>query len=391
MLKRLLILIFLMLLPQIGWAKSTIKIGLDADLSAVAKEGGLAIQRGAQMAIDEINENGGLLGKQLELIVKDHKGNPARGRYNIESLVKEPGLLAILGGVHTPVVLQELELIHKHKVPFLVPWAAGTPIIDNGFEPNFVFRVSVRDSEAATVMLLHAKNQGHQKVALLLEQTGWGRSNEKSMLKAAEQFGIEVSQISWFNWRQKSMIKELERIKESGATAVLLVANAPEGAVVIKEVAEYASQDLAVISHWGIVGGEFVKRVGLPVLSKVNLSVLQTYSFAQPHNIELNNQVLEAYRAKYEAEVLPEAIPGAVGVAHAYDLVKMLAQAVKDAESLEWNKIRESLKTMQSFNGLLKNYSTPFAESQDALLAPDYMMMEYNEMGHLIPSSYAEK
>lgn len=391
MLKRLLPLAFLLLLPQFGWAQSTVKIGLDADMSAVAQEGGVAIERGAQLAIDEINQAGGLLGKRLELIIKDHKGNPARGRYNVKHLVKEDGLLAILGGVHTPVVLQELELIHQYGVPFLVPWAAGTPIVDNGFDPNFVFRVSVRDAEAATVMLLHAKKQGHKKVGLLLEQTGWGRSNEKSMLRAAEQFGVEVSQISWFNWRQPSMIKEIERIKESGATAALLVANAPEGAVIVKEVAEHASQDLAIISHWGIVGGEFVKQVGLPTLGKVNLSVLQTYSFAKPYNKALNNRVLEAYRSKYEADIQPEAIPGAVGVAHAYDLVKMLAKAVEASGSLEWNKVRESLKTMKSFDGLLKTYLQPFSESQDALLAPDYMMMEYNEMGHLIPTDNAEK
>lgn len=54
-------------------------IGLDADVSGNSKIGGIAIKRGAQLAIDEINASGGIKGKQLSLLIRDHKGNPARG------------------------------------------------------------------------------------------------------------------------------------------------------------------------------------------------------------------------------------------------------------------------------------------------------------------------
>ena len=361
-------------------------IGLDADMSAVAKEGGIAIMRGAQIAIDEINDSGGVLGHQLKLEVKNHRGNPARGKHNLKKFASNPDVVAVLGGVHTPVVMQELELIHQYKIPFLVPWAAGTPIIDNGFEPNFVFRISVRDAEAAEVMLKYAKSTGNKKVALLLEQTGWGRSNEKSMTKAAQQLGLEITHVAWFNWRQPSMLSELNRIRKSGATSVMVVANAPEGAVIIKEVAEQNFNDLQFVSHWGIAGGSFVDQVGINVLASVDLAVLQTYSFALPHNPSLNLRILKQYQDRFDPDTTPNSVSGAVGVAHAYDLVHVLAKAIKNANSFDRIEIQRNLEQVKEYNGLVKNYGQPFSSKQhDALLAKDYMMAKYNENGHLVP------
>ena len=68
-------------------------IGIDADLSAVAVEGGIAITRGVELAVDEINAAGGILGRQIKVIAKDHRGNPARGVYNIEQFSQTPNYL----------------------------------------------------------------------------------------------------------------------------------------------------------------------------------------------------------------------------------------------------------------------------------------------------------
>jgi branched-chain amino acid transport system substrate-binding protein len=368
-------------------------IGLDADVSAVAKSGGLAIQRGAEIAINEINAQGGVIGRKLQLKVADHRGNPARGKFNIKQFSKLPNLAAIIGGVHTPVVLQELEIIHQIKVPFLIPWAAGTPIIENKYSPNFVFRVSVKDDEAAKVLVAGAKKAGHQKIGLLLEQTGWGRSNEKSMLKAIIDNDLTNTHIAWFNWRQRSMLKELQALRDSGATAILLVANAPEGATIIRELAEDPLfQPLDVYSHWGLAGGSFVKLAGKTALSKVKLSVLQTYSFLKPHNQQKNNSVLNAYQKLFDKNANEGNIESAVGVAHAYDLVHILAKAIEQANSTNPIIIREQLENIEYYQGLVKNFKPPFeAHRHDSLFASDYFLANYDENGYLVPMDHAKK
>ncbi len=381
-------LIWLVLISLPCFAESEkLYIGLDADMSAVAKTGGLAIYRGAQIAIEEINKQGGLLGKQLELIVKDHRGNPARGIDNIESLAKQDNLLAVLGGVHTPVAIQELPLIHQHKLIYLGPWAAGTPIIDNNYEPNYVFRISVRDNEAGKVFIKHAQALKVRKVGLLLEQTAWGRSNEKSITENAQGTDIEIVDAEWFNWGQKDFSKSLTSFIESNVEAIILVANSPSAIEISKSLIKQKTlMSIPIISHWGIAGGDFVSELGLEMLNLLNLSVLQTYSFESPTNLEKNTYVIERYQALFDESIAPKSILGASGVAHAYDLVHLLALAVKSANTSNREIIRTAMENIESFHGLVKHYKPAFtADRHDALMAEDYIMSRFDESGWLVP------
>ncbi|WP_421133679.1 ABC transporter substrate-binding protein [Alteromonas sp. A079] len=356
-------------------------IGVDADLSSFAIDGGKAIQRGVQLAVDEINNSGGLLGRQVIVKSRDHRGNPARGVHNITQFSSMKNLLAIVGGVHTPVVMAELEAIHKNNVLMLVPWAAGTPIIDNGYSPNNIFRVSVRDAEAGKVLMKHAKEKGVSRVALVLERTAWGRSNDRSLTEAAAQLGITVASKHWINWQQNAFADDITRLKTQDAQAVIMVTNVPEGAVVVNELIRQKLSSLPVISHWGIASGDFVKRLTLPA-EKLDIAVLQTFHFNRQPTSK-SKALRKKYSAKYGSS-LNEDIPAAVGIAHAYDIVSMLAAAVKKANSSDVNTVRSTLETMAHHDGAVKFYSPAFTANQhDALFAPDYFMATFNNDGHI--------
>ena len=155
--------------------ENSLIIGLDADMTSGSAQSGLAIRRGVVLALDEINAAGGLLGRPVELIVRDHRGNPDRGVDNIVEFAEMSDVLAVVGGLHTPVALRELKTIHDQQMIYLGPWAAGTPIVQNEYSPNFVFRVSVRDEYAGGFLVDRALERGLSKIGLLLERTGWGR------------------------------------------------------------------------------------------------------------------------------------------------------------------------------------------------------------------------
>jgi branched-chain amino acid transport system substrate-binding protein len=362
-------------------------IGLDADLSAVAAEGGLAIQAGAQIAIDEINEQGGVLGHTFKLVAKDHKGNPARGIKNLSKLAKIPNLVAVLGGVHSPVIINELETIHENEIVYLVPWAASTIIVKNKFKPNYVFRASIRDEQAGQVLIAEAKSRRAKRIALLLEKTGWGYSNETSMRKAAKEHGIEIVAIEWLHWGASEVDKQLSALAETKPDALMLVANAPEGIVVGKAWAEHSVlKNTPIISHWGISSGSFAQGLGLDILNQLDISIIQTFSFANAYDPDLATKVLSLYREKYDEEATQNNIKGVVGLAQAYDLTMMLAKAIEMAQSSDRNAIRNALEKLDKHRGLVKNYEPPFTETRhDALLADDYFMARYNEVGELVP------
>jgi len=365
---------------------AAIRIGLDADMSSASAESGEAIRRGMVVAVDEINEKGGINGHKLEIVVRDHRGNPARGIDNINEFAADKSIVAVMGGLHTPVAMAELETIHKNDMLYLVPWAAGTKVIDNGFKPNNVFRVSVRDEYAGQFLTKMAANKEYKKLGLLLEQTGWGRSNEKAIGDAAQKIGVEIAGVEWISWGAKSAETQIKNLTEKGADVIMLVANANEGAVVVKNItAMNKDMRLPIISHWGITGGRFAKLVGEDI-NKINLSFLQTYSFISPSNPAKKKDFFNRYQKLFPEITNADQILSPVGTAHAYDLVRLLGQAITNAGSLETAKIRTALENIKQFDGLVKEYNPPFSnERHDALNEKDFTLARFLADGSIVP------
>ena len=83
-------------------AQETVKLGLVAAMSGQSAKSGEAIVRGLSLAIDEINAKGGVLGKKVELLVRDDESNPAKGVLAARELVQREKVAALFGGLDTP-------------------------------------------------------------------------------------------------------------------------------------------------------------------------------------------------------------------------------------------------------------------------------------------------
>ncbi|MBE9555719.1 MAG: ABC transporter substrate-binding protein [Proteobacteria bacterium] len=374
-------------LPAVA-GQAPIVIGLSADMSSASAQSGEAIRRGAAIAIAEINATGGVLGRPLELTVRDHRGNPARGRDNIDDLARQSDLVAVIGGLHTPVALYELEPVHRHRLIYLDPWAAGTPVVDNGYDPNYVFRVSVRDAYAGEFLIRQAIAAGFRQPGLLLERTGWGRSNEAALLDALESRGMKAAGVAWFNWgvSRAEMKERLQSLRSAGADVILLVSNPREGAVTVKVMAGMPPGERPpIISHWGVTGADFASLAG-DGLKQVDFTFLQTYSFLDPPFPTRANKVIEAYCRQFAECSGPRGIPSPAGTAHAYDLVHLLARAIESAGTVDRPAIRDALETLGRYEGLVRDYDPPFtAQRHDALNESDFRLARFGEDGSIVP------
>jgi len=108
-----LLLFFLHLSTSNIYALEPVVIGFDGTYGLKGATSAIAIERGAQVAIDEINESGGVLnGRQLKLITTDNRMSPPRGLENLKQLATDPNLVAVLGGRFSPVILKQMGLLH---------------------------------------------------------------------------------------------------------------------------------------------------------------------------------------------------------------------------------------------------------------------------------------
>ncbi len=367
--------------------KAPVLVGLDGEFGFANSYSAQAIELGLRTAIAQINAAGGVLGgRPIELVTKDNHGVPARGIRNGAEFAAMPNLVAVFGGRMSPVILEQLPTLKEAKLPYLVAWAAADPIINNGMQPNYIFRLSLRDGLAMPKLLKTAEQRGFDKVGLLLANTSWGRSNlaaaEKTMLGVKNQ---KIVDIAWFNFRDTTIIKQYQKLTDAGAKAVLLVANDDEGVVLMREVAALPpSQRVPIISHWGITGGEFFKNTGA-ALQEVDLSVIQTFSF-----FSADKQMLARFMKTLEQTggiKRIEDILAPVGVAHAYDLMHILAKAINLARSTERSAIRDALEKVPEHRGLVKLYKPPFTPTRHEALGPEELLMaRYNREGVLVPA-----
>jgi branched-chain amino acid transport system substrate-binding protein len=362
-------------------AQEVIKFGLIAAMSGQSAKSGEAIVRGLSVAIDEINAGGGLLGKKVELVVRDDESNPAKGATAARELVQREKVAALFGGLDTPVSLAIVPFANQNKVPFMGVWAAGTPITRNGAAENYVFRVSAVDElvDKALVDYSIAKYQT-KKPGMILINNPWGESNEKGLKAALAAKTIAYAGIEKFETNDVDVVPQLSRLKEAGADLLYLVANVAPSSQVVKSL-DRMGWTVPIVSHWGPAGGRFSELAG-PSAAKVHF--IQTYSFSGKLSAK-GEAVLAALKKKYpEIKTLADVTP-AVGIANAYDAMHLTALAITAAGSLEGPKVREAFYGIDNYDGLIKSYKKPFnPQNQDALSENDYIFTHFVE-GEILP------
>ena len=367
-------------------ATAPVWIGLDAEFGVLKSSSAQAIELGAEAAIEEINAHGGVLhGRPLKLVTRDNRSVPARGAQNLKELAAIPDLVAVLGGRFSPVIIEQLPLIEAYKIPFIAVWSSADQITRSEMHPNYVFRVSLHDSLAMPFMLDHAAKHGMPRVGLLLSNTAWGRSNlaaADAYLRTRAGKGISIVRSSWFSWADTSLVGKYLGMVDAGAQAIIVVAN-DEAALLVREVAALPkSRRVPLILHWGVSGGAFVEKAGA-ALQEIDVSVLQTFS-PQRADPGMRTRFLKATAGQGVHRF--EDIRAAVGAAHAYDAVHLLAKAVAMAGSTDRGKIRAALERLPAWRGLVKNYAPAFtAANHEAFTRDDLQMMRFRSDGMMVP------
>lgn len=154
-------------------AQDTIKIGGIAPLSPPGGvQTGVSLRDGMIVAVNEINDKGGLLGRKVELFIEDTSGVPEKGVAAYERLTSKEKVVAITGSAHSAVCSAVGPVAKRTKVPFI----AGECWSDNvtGAQIPQVFRVTVANSLVYAVAADWVKAVGFKHVAIIGENSDWG-------------------------------------------------------------------------------------------------------------------------------------------------------------------------------------------------------------------------
>lgn len=187
-------------LLTLGFAQESVKIGVLAPLTGAAAGTGQALKAGAELALAEINEAGGVLGAPLEMILEDTKADPAAGVAAFEKLMTEDGVEFIGGGYSSGVTLALVESFRTFQP--IVSWTGGavSGVGIDGFDgieellgqEDWFFHVHPWDYQNTEASTQFQVDTGVDTVALLHEDSAFGGPGAEGAQALLEGAGMEV-------------------------------------------------------------------------------------------------------------------------------------------------------------------------------------------------------
>ena len=323
-----------------GYAQEVIKIGIVAPLSAPGGvETGQAVVDGARIAAEEINASGGLLGKQLELVIGDTSGQPEKGTTVMERLITRDKVVAVGGEAHSSVALAEIEVAHRYNIPIVIAEAWSDSITEKDYPE--VFRLTVSNSLIYSKAATWIKDAGFKHIAVIGENSDWGLGVIQVFKDNLIAAGVKVTAMSAERTvtdftPQLMQLKNLQPPVDflvdgfTGTGELLMIKQAHQiGFAPSKTTAILgAGMDTLYPNFWDTVGqaGVYVlsNPAGLPGIPKTNVSE----KFGKTFKEKLNRE------------------PDAVAM-EGYDSVMVLAEAIKLKQSTSGKDIISGLEEIE--------------------------------------------
>ncbi|MGO4384736.1 ABC transporter substrate-binding protein [Specibacter sp. RAF43] len=200
-----------------------IKIGAVLSLTGPAAAFGIPERNAAQVAVDKVNAEGGIKGRQLELVVADDKTNPTEAARAAQRLISSQGVVAIVGSSTGSGTLAMAPVAAQNKVPVLAPnGTIGVTDPAQSFFP-WVFRTSVSDTVTIPALLERAKKDGHRKIAVFYQEDALGRFSAELLQKMdAKDDQFEIVSAAAVPLEATDVSAQATKIREAKPDAVIL-------------------------------------------------------------------------------------------------------------------------------------------------------------------------
>jgi branched-chain amino acid transport system substrate-binding protein len=209
-----------------------VRIGLILPLTGGSSDMGLSARVGAQVAVDEINQVGGYLGRPFELVIRDDKATPDVGLQWADELVNKEKVLATVGFCNTGVAAKALDVFQKARHVLIVPCATGTVLTAKyPARESYIFRNSARDELQTQFLAAELAKRKLKKPALLVDKSGYGDAGLVDLLAALEKHQIKPAIVVRFPVGVKTLQDEVAQAKAAGADSLIGWTVGPESGV----------------------------------------------------------------------------------------------------------------------------------------------------------------
>lgn len=326
-------------------ADQAIKIGVIYELTGNTASFGTAAANGAKLAFKEINANGGVLGKQIQIVTADNKGEPAESANAMTKVIAQDKVVAVTGFTVSSCGIAAATVAEANKIPFVAAATTNRRVTLNeqtGKTKDYVFRACFIDPFQGTVGANFALNSLKSKTAAILVDNssdyskGMAQFFKEAYTKSGGQILIEEAYLQ----KDQDFKSILTKIKAYNPDLYYLPGYYEEVGKIIKQ-----ARELGISAPF--LGGDAWDS---PKLAEIGgAAALNNTHFTNFYSVEDTNPKSKAFVAAYQKEFgqKPDSM-SAMG----YDAAYLLVDAIKRANSTEAAKIRDALAATKKFPSL---------------------------------------
>ncbi len=320
-------------------ASTTIKIGEFASLTGKEAAFGQSSHKGTQLAIDELNAGGGLLGKQIEFISEDNRSTPGESATIAKKLITRDKVVALLGEVASGRSLEAAPIAQASQVPMISPSSTNPKVTETG---DYIFRVCFIDPFQGKLLAEFAKRTlKAQKVAIFADVSApYSVGLAQYFREPFVANGGQVVSEQKYTGGDKDFSAQLTAIKSQKPDAIIVPGYYTDAGLIVRQARQLGIK-VPMFGGDGWEAPELLQIAGAEALAGTYYSTHFSSESTEP----LAQKFVAAYKAKYNGET-PDAM-AALG----YDSAMVLADAIKRAGTTEGPKVREALAATSNFPG----------------------------------------
>ncbi|OAG28509.1 ABC transporter substrate-binding protein [Thermodesulfatator autotrophicus] len=354
--KRLLLFFLILLLgfstPILASEKEPIKIGALFALSGPAAFIGTPTKLVAEMAVDEINKQGGINGRPIKLIMADTEGDPTKAVMAVKRLIEVEKVVALIGPTRTGTGMAIKPIVEKARVP-IVMTVGGDPVIMEGGRfgtARFIFKAPQRSSTAVKKIYIYLREKGLKRVAILTASDGFGQDGRRWLKKLAPEFGLTIVGEESFNPTDTDMSGQLRRLVSKKPQVIICWTIGPAGANVAKNVKRLGIKVPLFQCH-GLPDPKYIEIAG-PAAEGNLMPSTKLMAWEQLPDSDPQKPVIAHFVYLYkEVYKLDKKFPINTHSGYAWDAVNLLVLAMKKAGP-DREGIRNELEKINGYVGV---------------------------------------
>ncbi len=356
-------------------AAEPIKIGAFFALSGPAAPIGTPTKLVAEMVVKKINQEGGINGRPIELVVGDTESDPAKAASIAKKFIFSDKVAAIIGPTSTGEGMQVKKIVEEAGVPTFMTVGGDPPIMKETGPFTYVFKSPQRSSTAVKKLYGYLKEKKLTKVALLTASDPFGKDGAVWLKKLAPDFGVTFVAEESFGPKDTDMTPQLTKIKNAAPQAIIVWTIGPAGAIVAKNKAQLGLSTPLFQCH-GQPGPEYIQLAG-KASEGDRMPATKLMAVGQLPDSDPQKKVIQEFIKLYTDAQYDKQFPINTHSGYAWDAIYLVTNAMKKAGA-DPKKLRDAIEGTKGYVGVSGVYNlTP--EDHNGLDVDSMVMVQVKD------------